>query len=84
MNKYRISLWPGAGYWLQETVVEASCPEEALVLASKEIGFCIPVDEADEDVESAEDMYMYLDRTEHGAENVYLLIENANIEQISL
>ena len=70
MNKYRISLWPGAGYWLQETVVEASCTEEALVLASKEIGFCIPVDEADEDVENSD------------MSNVYLLIENAMIEEM--
>lgn len=81
MNKYRISLWPGAGYWLQETVVEASCTEEALVLASKEIGFCIPVDEADEDVENS-DLYTYLDRTEYGMSNVYLLIENAMIEEM--
>ena len=81
MNKYRISLWPGAGYWLQETVVEASCPEEALVLASKEIGFCIPVDEADEDVENS-DLYTYLDRTEYGMSNVYLLTENTMIEEM--
>lgn len=77
-NLFRVSLWPGAGAELQSVVVEARDEEEALVLASTKIGIIIPMDESDDEVESS-DMYTYIDRSEHGFENGYLLIVNGSI-----
>ena len=82
MSKFKVSLWPGAGYWIEFVEVEAAHAEEALILASKEIGFSIPSDEADDEIESS-DQYTYLDRTEYGIGNIYLLIENAVIEELN-
>lgn len=85
MTKFKVELWSGAGYLMNPPVnVEARDEEEALVLASIEDPYCfykeaddIPSDEIDE-FDSA-DNYIYLDRTEYGHSNIYLLVENACI-----
>ena len=83
---YKVTLWSGAGYWLNSPViVEARDDEEALVLASIEDGNCLFKDDftAEEmDELDASDTYIYLDRTEHGHSVGYLLIENARIEDV--
>ena len=82
MTSYLVGLWVGAGVKMETIKIEAHDPEDALIQASLKIGVCIPVDEADEDVVNAPDLYMYLDRSEYGKENAYLLIESAFIREI--
>lgn len=87
MKTYEVRLWSGKGYLLNPPVkVVARDEEEALVLASIADHYCfykeandIPTGEVEE-FDSA-DNYVYLDRSEFGHSNIYLLIENARISQ---
>ena len=81
MGYFKVSLWPGAGAELQTLIVEASTPRDALAVASLKIGYTVPVGEGEDLAEDPR--YIYLDRSEQDAENVYLCIEGANIEELS-
>lgn len=84
-KKYKVALWSGAGYLMNEPViVNAHDEEEALVLASIQDPFASyvednAVNEADRDEFEKADNYIYLDRSEYGHSNIWLLIENARI-----
>lgn len=86
MNTYKVTLWCGKGYYLNEpVVVDAEDDEEALVKASIADRKCYKVctdgllDFMNEELENDE-RYIYLDRSCYDAYNCYLLIENARIE----
>jgi len=81
MSLYKVALYPGAGIELQTTVVDACTAADAIALASITIGNTVPLSEADEVENDAR--YIYMDRTEFGAENCYLLIEGAVCEEMT-
>lgn len=81
--KYKVKLWPGKGYWLDEAVeVEANKDdlETVLILASIKDKNCLFIEasNAAPELEGA-DNYTYLDRTEYGASCGYLCTENTMI-----
>lgn len=86
MKNYKVTLWSGAGYWLNTpVVVEAADEEEALVLASIEDKNAFFLEDNDIDDEKRNELeeadnYIYLDRSMEGHSNIWLLIENAIIE----
>ena len=82
---YQISLWRGYGYQMNTSLAfEAKDEEEALIKAS----LADPnadIEEADEARAQDEpllDQAVYLDRSEYGASNIYLSIENARVEKL--
>lgn len=91
MKKYDVQLWSGRGYLLNPAIrdIEAHDEEEALIIASMRDGLAsfvyddeIKTDEQRDELEKA-DNYLYLDRTEYGRRNIWLLIENARISEVA-
>lgn len=91
MKKYDVQLWSGRGYLLNPAIrdIEACDEEEALIIASMRDGFAffvyddeIKTDKERDELEKA-DNYLYLDRTEYGCRNIWLLIENARISEVA-
>lgn len=82
---YQISLWRGYGYQMNPSLAfEAKDEEEALIKASL-ADLNADIEEADEARAQDEpllDQAVYLDRSEYGASNIYLSIENARVEKL--
>lgn len=94
MKEYKVYLWCGSGYLLDEFHTVASCEEEALcnvvakIVNEKKSCYYLTEEEYSElfaeeladNEEFESEQYVYIDATMEGAESpVYLLIENAKI-----
>lgn len=85
--KYKVQLWCGAGYWMDDEVIieDASCDEDALIQASLKDDSCFYKEcdkMSNEEFEelSNDDAWVYLDRTEYDSNCIFLCIVNAKME----
>ena len=88
---YKIMLWCGAGYWMNAPIIVSNDEtdysddlSDVLAVASIKDKNCDFIDEnnATDEIENDDERYLYLDRSQLGYSNGYLLIENARIERI--
>lgn len=83
MKRYRVTLYPGAGYWTESIEVKACNDDEALALAVVR-GCGCAIDETDDAFNEYLDneSWYYLDLSEHNLDNCLVLLDNALIEEL--
>lgn len=90
MDKYKVSIWPGVGYYTKQIEVEAFNELEALEAA---IAYCQQkklyglyvnvqdVDDLDLTDEEKDEIFIYLDPSRAGCYPAYIRLENLSVKK---
>lgn len=90
MDKYKVSIWPGVGYYTKQIEVEAFNELEALEAAlaycqqKKLYGLYInvqDVDDLDLTDEEKDEIFIYIDPSRAGCYPAYIRLENLSVKK---